>query len=222
MTFNFNARYALLTYSQCGDLDPWAVNEHLGQLRAECIIAREAHADGGNHLHCFVDFEENTEAENPLLSMSLASTRMFHLRTQHHKRVSTMRARMVTLWQGGLQDQMLAKSLEVEVAGMISSLQRVEKSFLASAWSLILDHYAYLSGAYKSIPTGSIERIRSHINIQKGSNAYTMIFQSLVAGYSEFLKGLYVVSLAPRRGDPPGTKSSGSRYASSRGPSPPS
>ena len=166
--------------------------------------------------------EENTEAENPLLSMSLASTRMFHLRTQHHKRVSTMRARMVTLWQGGLQDQMLAKSLEVEVAGMISSLQRVEKSFLASAWSLILDHYAYLSGAYKSIPTGSIERIRSHINIQKGSNAYTMIFQSLVAGYSEFLKGLYVVSLAPRRGDPPGTKSSGSRYASSRGPSPPS
>lgn len=56
MTFNFNARYALLTYSQCGDLDPWAVNNHLAQLRAECIIARETHADGGTHLHCFVDF----------------------------------------------------------------------------------------------------------------------------------------------------------------------
>lgn len=56
MTFNFNARYALLTYSQCGELDPWAVVDHFTQLRAECIVAREAHADGGTHLHCFVDF----------------------------------------------------------------------------------------------------------------------------------------------------------------------
>lgn len=56
MTFNFNARYALLTYSQCGDLDPWAVSQHFTELRAECIVSREAHADGGTHLHCFVDF----------------------------------------------------------------------------------------------------------------------------------------------------------------------
>lgn len=56
MTFNFNARYALLTYSQCGDLDPWAVVHHLAELRGECIVAREAHADGGIHLHTFVDF----------------------------------------------------------------------------------------------------------------------------------------------------------------------
>ena len=26
---------------QCGDLDPWAVNEHFGQLRAECIVAKK-------------------------------------------------------------------------------------------------------------------------------------------------------------------------------------
>jgi len=58
MTFNFNARYALLTYSQCGDLDPWAIVEHFTKLRAECIVAREAHANGGTHLHCFVDFGE--------------------------------------------------------------------------------------------------------------------------------------------------------------------
>lgn len=56
MTFNFNARYALLTYAQCGDLDPWEIVRHLADLRGECIVAREAHADGGSHLHSFVDF----------------------------------------------------------------------------------------------------------------------------------------------------------------------
>lgn len=56
MTFHCNARYFLLTYSQCGDLDPWAVSNHLGELRGECIVAREAHVDGGTHLHTFVDF----------------------------------------------------------------------------------------------------------------------------------------------------------------------
>lgn len=53
---NFNNRYALLTYAQSGDLDPWAVSNHLSELGAECIVAREDHADGGSHLHAFVDF----------------------------------------------------------------------------------------------------------------------------------------------------------------------
>ena len=56
MPFNFNARYALLTYSQCGDLDGWEVSNHFTKLGAECIVAREAHVDGGIHLHAFVDF----------------------------------------------------------------------------------------------------------------------------------------------------------------------
>ena len=55
-TFRFQARYALLTYPQCGDLDPFAVVNHLAGLGAECIIGRENHADGGIHLHAFVDF----------------------------------------------------------------------------------------------------------------------------------------------------------------------
>ncbi len=54
VTFKF--RYALLTYAQCGDLDPWAIVDMLAELRAECIIGREPHADGGIHLHCFADF----------------------------------------------------------------------------------------------------------------------------------------------------------------------
>uniref|UniRef100_A0A8A4XCC3 Replication-associated protein n=1 Tax=Emberiza spodocephala Genomoviridae sp. TaxID=2814950 RepID=A0A8A4XCC3_9VIRU len=55
-SFKFQARYVLLTYAQCGDLDPWVVSNHLSSLGAECIIGREDHSDGGIHLHAFVDF----------------------------------------------------------------------------------------------------------------------------------------------------------------------
>nr|QVW56430.2 MAG: replication-associated protein [Gemycircularvirus] len=52
-----NSRYVLLTYSQCGSLDPWSVSNHLSTLGAECIIGREIHpTTGGIHLHCFADF----------------------------------------------------------------------------------------------------------------------------------------------------------------------
>lgn len=56
MTFLVQARYVLLTYAQCGELDPWAVSDMLSSLGAECIIGRENHEDGGVHLHAFVDF----------------------------------------------------------------------------------------------------------------------------------------------------------------------
>lgn len=56
----FKLQYALLTYAQCGDLDPWSVVDHLAGLRAECIIGRENHEDGGIHLHAFVDFGGKT------------------------------------------------------------------------------------------------------------------------------------------------------------------
>lgn len=55
-SFQFQNRYALFTYPQCGDLDPFAVSDHFSEMGAECIVAREAHADGGTHLHAFVDF----------------------------------------------------------------------------------------------------------------------------------------------------------------------
>lgn len=56
MTFRFQARYALITYSQCGELDPWSVSDHFSALGAECIVGREHHVDGGTHLHVYVDF----------------------------------------------------------------------------------------------------------------------------------------------------------------------
>ncbi|QIR82241.1 replication associated protein [Chicken genomovirus mg4_1218] len=51
-----NAQYALLTYPQCGDLDPFRIVDAAASVGAECIVARELHADGGNHLHAFIDF----------------------------------------------------------------------------------------------------------------------------------------------------------------------
>lgn len=63
--FFVNSKYVLLTYAQCGDLDPWAVVDHLSELRAECIIAREVHpTTGGFHLHCFVHFNRKFRSRN--------------------------------------------------------------------------------------------------------------------------------------------------------------
>lgn len=56
MSFTFHARYVLLTYAQCGQLDAFRVMDRISELAGECIIGRESHADGGIHLHCFVDF----------------------------------------------------------------------------------------------------------------------------------------------------------------------
>ena len=55
MTFNFNARYALLTYSQCGDLDGWEVSNHFTKLRAECIVAKKPMLMV-EFIYTFVDF----------------------------------------------------------------------------------------------------------------------------------------------------------------------
>lgn len=56
MPFAINAKYVLLTYSQCGDLDGFSVMDHISGLGGECIIGRESHANGGVHLHVFCDF----------------------------------------------------------------------------------------------------------------------------------------------------------------------
>lgn len=49
-------RYALVTYAQSDGLDPWDVVNMFSAHRAECVIGRELHADGGIHHHAFVDF----------------------------------------------------------------------------------------------------------------------------------------------------------------------
>lgn len=56
MSFACNARYFLITYSQCGSLDEWSVVDRFAELGAECIVAREHHQIEGVHLHVFADF----------------------------------------------------------------------------------------------------------------------------------------------------------------------
>lgn len=63
-SFQFKRRYALLTYAQCGDLDPFSIVDLFSELDAECIIGREDHADGGIHLHAFVDFGRQYSTRN--------------------------------------------------------------------------------------------------------------------------------------------------------------
>jgi len=72
--FRFSAKYGLFTYAQCGDLDPFAVVNHFASLRAECIIGRENHADGGLHLHAFVMWERRFET---------TSARKFDVQSHH-------------------------------------------------------------------------------------------------------------------------------------------
>lgn len=55
-SFITNGRYFLVTYPQCGDLDPFLVVDKFSSLGAECIIGREYHENGGLHLHVFADF----------------------------------------------------------------------------------------------------------------------------------------------------------------------
>lgn len=62
--FRFHAKYGLFTYAQCAGLDPFAVNDHFAGLRAECIIGREDHADGGVHLHAFAMWERTYDSRN--------------------------------------------------------------------------------------------------------------------------------------------------------------
>lgn len=63
--FDIHCRYALITYAQCGDLSGPTVGEFLEGLGFKSVIGRENHADGGLHLHCFVDFGRKRRFRRP-------------------------------------------------------------------------------------------------------------------------------------------------------------
>ena len=52
-----DARFVLLTYSQTpANFDYWSIVDTFAGLKAECLVAKEQHQDGGDHYHVFVDF----------------------------------------------------------------------------------------------------------------------------------------------------------------------
>lgn len=57
-------KQCLLTYAQCGDLDPHLIVNRLAELQAACIIGRESHADGGTHLHVYCQWETKYRSRN--------------------------------------------------------------------------------------------------------------------------------------------------------------
>lgn len=83
MTFRFNAKYVLLTYAQCGELDPFLIVNLLGELGGECVVGRENHADGGIHLHAFCMFEKKFSTRN---------ARVFDIESHHPNILSGIRA----------------------------------------------------------------------------------------------------------------------------------
>lgn len=99
----FQFRYALLTYAQCGDLDPFSIVNKCAKLGAECIVGRENHADGGVHLHAFVDFGKKFRSRD---------TRVFDVEG-HHPNVSPSKGRAGEGWDYATKDgEIVAGGLE--------------------------------------------------------------------------------------------------------------
>nr|QJB18650.1 MAG: replication-associated protein [Genomoviridae sp.] len=90
----YQFRYALLTYAQCDDLDPFKVVNRCAELGAECIVGRETHADGGIHLHAFVDFGKKFRSRD---------TRVFDVEGRHPN-VSPSKGRPGEGWDYATKD----------------------------------------------------------------------------------------------------------------------
>jgi len=66
--FRLNARHCLVTYAQC-PLSKEEILEHLlstiGVNIKNYVIAREAHKEGGHHIHCALEFHKKVDWRNP-------------------------------------------------------------------------------------------------------------------------------------------------------------
>jgi len=65
--WDFHARYALLTYSQCPIPKETAIADIWGKPTREpnyVIVGHELHQDGGDHLHVFIDFGRKFRSRN--------------------------------------------------------------------------------------------------------------------------------------------------------------
>jgi hypothetical protein len=110
---------------------------------------------------------ENSDLVVPASLMSAVATQMFRLRTLHHARASTMRARMVSLWQGGWNDQVQALDLSKVIDGMILSLHRIETTFLSLFWNMTHELFVPALPSSQSLPIGDFAKIQSRTNIHR-------------------------------------------------------
>ena len=211
MTFNFNARYALLTYAQCGDLDGWQVSDHFTELRAECIVAREAHATDGVHLHAFVDFGRKFRSRR---------SDIFDVGGRHPNISPTHTTPQSGFDYACKDGDIVAGGLGRPESGVLQTqrgdpwpdivLQRAEQNFRSTlgTCSTISVHLLSFSGKICRL---EVSQIQSHINTTETYASTWMDFQNSMTGHKRTLDNIHrnVSILLVEKGDP-GTKSSGS------------
>ena len=161
-SFRFQARYGLFTYSQCARLRPDAVSQHYEALGANYIIGREAHGDGGSHLHVFADFRRKFRTRDNRKFDVEVSIQISFLHSEILLAVGTMQRRMATYVAGDCQDQNLMRVLRVgdrTLAGTDSDLQRLEMTFseLQASISLVILSSPSILSVHTQ--TGSLEWI---------------------------------------------------------------
>lgn len=120
MTFQLNSRYVLLTYAQCGDLDPFKVVAVLSSIGAECIIGREHHRSEGIHLHAFVDFGRVYRTRNA----------RFADVEDRHPNVRTCGRTPEKMWDYAIKDGDV-------VAGGLERPERGQVSSVGDTWSIL-------------------------------------------------------------------------------------
>ncbi len=180
MTFILNARYFLITYPQCDGLDEWAVNDHFGSLGAECIVAREDHADGGTHLHVFCDFGRKFRSRRA----NIFDVDGHHPNIERSKkileRVHTTRQKTETLLQEASQSMTspLVLFQQLKIRGLLSSARRVNENFLKLLRTSVHGTSSPSSSPCTISLSGSGPSWENHMRVPPGSPLQMELFLS--------------------------------------------
>lgn len=133
-------------------------------------------------------------ADQELVSSMLRDTiRISSLAESHHKRCTTMRRKMVTLWLGGCSDQVEGDFLRLAIAGLNSCWLRIEMSFLSLLNNFALEISFALSLPSELMPIGDLLPSRPTTSIQLGWSLTRHTFLNLIIGYENILKDAYLV-----------------------------
>ena len=205
MTFRFEAKHGLLTYSALGnDMDAveglaHRIVEHLGVL-GQCIVGRENHLDGGLHLHAFFMFERKFESRN---------VRIFDVDGKHPNIVRgysnadagcAYACKRATLSQEDLtRDNYELRWIDMVESGMKSSYRRLERSFSTLAGDWLQGHFCVPLPRLSVTPTGNTEIFPSRTAHLSTWNSNLKLWKACENGLSLLLTGIEEVSDLARR-----------------------
>ena len=181
--FRLQARYVLLTYAQCGDLDPWVVHDVITSFPAECLIGRETHADGGTHLHAFVDFGRKVDIRDP----RRFDVEGFHPNIQPCGRTPQKMLDYAIkdgdVVAGGLSPILDNQIQELTLSGLESHMRQLWTSFgiLFESWHH--ERFVATSTPCGPMPNGTIDPRLLNINTPHPFNLALREFQSSMNGY---------------------------------------